>query len=83
MTNRIPVRYKRYIYFRIILYLSKSVDGGAMLSNLIDRIDDKQSELIELTQNLVRIPTINPPGDAYTPCAEFIGKRLKKTWVSN
>ena len=49
-----------------------------MLSNLIDRIDDKQSELIELTQNLVRIPTINPPGDAYTPCAEFIGERLKK-----
>ena len=49
-----------------------------MSNNLIDRINDKQSELIELTQNLVRIPTINPPGDAYTPCAQYIGERLKK-----
>ena len=49
-----------------------------MLSKLFDRVDDKQSELIELTQDLVRIPTINPPGDAYTICAEFIGERLQK-----
>jgi succinyl-diaminopimelate desuccinylase len=27
---------------------------------------------------LIQIPTINPPGDAYVPCAELIGARLAK-----
>ncbi len=49
-----------------------------MFSKLFDRIEDKRSDLIELTQELVRIPTINPPGDAYTSCAQFIGERLRK-----
>lgn len=40
------------------------------------RIDAKRDELITLTQELIRFPTINPPGEAYTPCAEFIGSRL-------
>ena len=40
------------------------------------RIDDKVGDLVELTQALIRIPTVNPPGDAYTPCAELIGRRL-------
>ena len=43
---------------------------------LFRRIDDRTDELVALTQDLIRIPTINPPGDAYVPCAEFIGNRL-------
>ena len=41
------------------------------------RIDDKRDDLVELTQTLVRIPTVNPPGDLYLPCAELLGNRLK------
>ncbi len=40
------------------------------------RIEDRRGELVELTRALVRFPTVNPPGEAYTPCAEFIGRRL-------
>ncbi len=43
---------------------------------LFARIEDARDDLVELTADLVRIPTINPPGDAYTDCAEFIGRRL-------
>jgi len=43
------------------------------------RIDDATSDLVSLTQDLVRIPTVNPPGDAYTPCAEYLGNRLKRS----
>jgi succinyl-diaminopimelate desuccinylase len=43
---------------------------------LATRIDGRRDELVALTQDLVRIPTVNPPGDAYTPCAELIGRRL-------
>jgi succinyl-diaminopimelate desuccinylase len=44
--------------------------------NLLEMIDARREELIELAQALIRFPTINPPGDAYRPCAEFIGRRL-------
>ncbi|MEO7937616.1 MAG: acetylornithine deacetylase/succinyl-diaminopimelate desuccinylase family protein [Burkholderiaceae bacterium] len=45
---------------------------------LLERIDAKRDELIALTQELVRIPTINPPGDAYEACARVLGERLRK-----
>jgi succinyl-diaminopimelate desuccinylase len=32
---------------------------------------------VALTRDLVRIPTVNPPGDAYVPCVELIGERLR------
>jgi succinyl-diaminopimelate desuccinylase len=39
-------------------------------------IDERREELVELTRELIRFPTVNPPGEAYQPCAEFIGRRL-------
>ena len=44
--------------------------------NLLEIIEARREELIELAQALIRFPTINPPGEAYQPCAEFIGRRL-------
>ena len=41
-------------------------------------IAGREAELVALTQDLVRIPTINPPGDAYVPCAELVGTRLAR-----
>jgi succinyl-diaminopimelate desuccinylase len=43
---------------------------------LFQRIDDRSDEVADLTAALIRIPTINPPGDAYEPCARFLGERL-------
>lgn len=43
---------------------------------LFARIADRREELVALTQALIRIPTINPPGDVYADCAELIGRRL-------
>ena len=47
-----------------------------MLDSLFRRIDDRRDDVVALTQELVRVPTVNPPGDAYRPCAEVIGSRL-------
>jgi succinyl-diaminopimelate desuccinylase len=44
--------------------------------NLLKIIEERREELVELAQTLIRFPTINPPGEAYQPCAEFIGRRL-------
>ncbi len=45
---------------------------------LLQRIEAKRDEVVALTQDLVRIPTVNPPGDAYEACARFLGERLAK-----
>lgn len=41
-------------------------------------IDGRTDDLVELTRDLIRFPTVNPPGEAYRPCAEYIGERLAR-----
>jgi len=54
----------------------------AVSADFIDRlrtsIEARREELIDLTRELIRFPTVNPPGEAYRPCAEFIGGRLAR-----
>lgn len=45
--------------------------------HLFEAIDERRDELVQLTRALIRFPTVNPPGEAYRPCAEFIGERLR------
>ena len=46
------------------------------LQRLFDLIEAKREALVDLTCDLVRFATVNPPGEAYEPCARFIGERL-------
>jgi len=46
--------------------------------SLFKVIEARRDELVELTRELIRFPTLNPPGEAYRPCAEFIGQRLQR-----
>ncbi len=48
------------------------------VDDLLARVEARRDELVELTQALVRIPTVNPPGRFYEDCARFIGERLAK-----
>jgi succinyl-diaminopimelate desuccinylase len=48
------------------------------LDRISKAIDSRREELVELTRDLIRFPTVNPPGEAYGPCAEFIGRRLER-----
>ncbi len=50
---------------------SKAID------KLMAVIDDATDEMVEFTRDMLRIPTVNPPGDAYVECAELIGRRLE------
>jgi succinyl-diaminopimelate desuccinylase len=43
---------------------------------LFKMIDERRGDLVDLARALIRFPTVNPPGEAYQPCAEFIGRRL-------
>lgn len=40
-------------------------------------IEARRDDLIALTQDLIRIPTLNPPGDNYLEICEYLGERLR------
>ena len=48
------------------------------IENTHQRVDTLQDELVQLTVDLIKIPTTNPPGENYTDCAEFVGNWAKK-----
>lgn len=37
-----------------------------------------EDEIVDFTSALVRLPTVNPPGEAYEECARLIGDRLSR-----
>lgn len=57
---------------------SKEDSSDKSHEQLFERIANKREELIQLTRDLVKIPTTNPPGEFYTECARFLGDRLAK-----
>ncbi len=47
-----------------------------MHETLLRRIEAAREALVSLTRALVRIPSVNPPGEAYRPVCELLGERL-------
>lgn len=45
-------------------------------------IDAARDDLIALTQGLIRIPTLNPPGRNYLEICEYLAERLKRAGFS-
>ena len=54
------------------------MSGSAGLEAVLREIETREPEIVALTQDLIRFPTVNPPGEAYRPCAEFLGQRLAR-----
>lgn len=53
-------------------------DRTSLPEKLLEAVEARRDEVTALTRELIRFPTVNPPGEAYTPCAEFIGNYLKR-----
>ena len=53
-----------------------------MDTNLVERViaevERAAEEVVQLTVDLVRIPTVNPPGEEYEACAHFLGDYLQR-----
>ena len=43
---------------------------------VLAEVEAARDEIVEFTADLIRIPTVNPPGEHYRDCAELIGRRL-------
>jgi succinyl-diaminopimelate desuccinylase len=46
-------------------------------ARVLQEVESLRPEMVAFTQELVRIPTVNPPGDFYEDCARVIGARLQ------
>ena len=49
-----------------------------IVDSVLREIEAREDQIVALTQDLIRFPTVNPPGEAYQPCAEYLGNRLLK-----
>jgi succinyl-diaminopimelate desuccinylase len=52
------------------------MSAAADIDRIVSEIDRASDELVQFTVDLVRIPTVNPPGDEYETCARFLGDHL-------
>ena len=51
---------------------------GSPEHQVLARVDELADEMVEWLRGLVRIPTINPPGENYKDCAHFVADKLKE-----
>lgn len=49
---------------------------AALRDRVTGAVEAMRDEVVDFTAELVRIPTVNPPGEFYPDCARFIGERL-------
>lgn len=49
------------------------------LTRLQHAVESRRDDMIQLTIDLLAIPTVNPPGEGYREICEFLKKRLQKS----
>ena len=49
---------------------------------ILAEVEAARDEIVAFTAEMIRIPTVNPPGERYRECAELIGRRLGATGLA-
>ena len=44
---------------------------------IVEQVEALREDMLGFLRELIRIPSVNPPGDGYLPCARLVGDRLK------
>jgi succinyl-diaminopimelate desuccinylase len=52
--------------------------AASLADRVLAAVDQAADEIVDFAAALVRIPTINPPGEAYPDCARAIGDKLSE-----
>jgi succinyl-diaminopimelate desuccinylase len=50
-----------------------------LADRLMQEIETRRDDLVALTQDLIRIPTLNPPGENYREICDFLDRRLVRS----
>ena len=49
---------------------------------VLAEVEAARDEIVAFTAEMIRIPTVNPPGERYRDCADLIGRRLETTGLA-
>lgn len=49
---------------------------------VLAEVEAARDEIVAFTAEMIRIPSVNPPGACYRDCAELIGRRLQATGLA-
>mgnify|MGYP003694668229 CR=1 FL=1 len=69
---------KRPSHWSILERPARMPSSSHAIDHVLAQVEAAADEIVRFTQDLVRIPTINPPGDEYEACAAFIGNDLSR-----
>ena len=50
---------------------------AGVADRVLEAVDAAAPEIVGFTSDLIRVPTVNPPGEHYADCARIIGERLE------
>ncbi|HYB96776.1 MAG TPA: acetylornithine deacetylase/succinyl-diaminopimelate desuccinylase family protein [Vicinamibacterales bacterium] len=50
----------------------------AAVDRIVSEIDRARDEIVEFAARLIRVPTVNPPGQNYEACADLIADELRR-----
>ncbi len=50
---------------------------GTQAERVLMEVEQATDEIVDFAAELVRVPTVNPPGEAYEACAQLLGDRLR------
>jgi succinyl-diaminopimelate desuccinylase len=51
---------------------------ATITDRVLKAVEEAADEAVAFTSAMIRVPTVNPPGDAYEDCARLIGDTLKQ-----
>jgi len=51
---------------------------AAIADRVLAEVDAAAGEIVGFTSAMIRLPTVNPPGEGYRECAELIGAELQR-----
>ena len=54
----------------------------ARADHVMAQVEAARDEIVAFTAEMIRIRTVNPPGDCYPECAELIGRRLAEAGLA-
>ncbi|MFQ6089085.1 MAG: M20 family metallopeptidase [Candidatus Methanofastidiosia archaeon] len=49
-----------------------------MIEEILKKIDENKKEVVKYTQDLIKIKTVNPPGECYEDCAKYLFEKLEE-----
>ena len=60
----------------------RNASHAGRVARVLAEVEAACDEIVAFTAEMIRIPTVNPPGDCYRECAELIGRRLAEAGLA-